>query len=112
MHELSLVSELVDECCRRADGEPVAVVRVHCSMHEADGELQQAFLMMTAETPLDGAVLELETVPPTVECACGYSGSAGDGLVGHLFVCPQCAQVGPVRFPSLELLEVRMAEPV
>ncbi len=112
MHELSLVAELVEECCRRAEGEAVAVVRVRCSVHDAEGELQQAFFMMSTATPLEGAVLELETVAVTVECPCGYRGPAGEGHVGHLFVCPRCAKVGPVRSPSLELLEVRMAEPV
>lgn len=112
MHELSLVAELVEECCRRAEGEAVAVVRVRCSVHDAEGELQQAFLMMSSATPLEGAVLELEPVTVTVECPCGYKGPAGDGHVGHLFVCPKCAKVGPVRSPSLELLEVRMAETV
>jgi Zn finger protein HypA/HybF involved in hydrogenase expression len=107
MHELSLVSELVDECCRRAGGAPVSVVRVRCSMPDLDEELQQAFVMMTTATPLQGAVLEVEAVALQVSCPCGYEGPAGDGNMGHLFVCPDCAQVGPVRSAGLELLEVR-----
>jgi Zn finger protein HypA/HybF involved in hydrogenase expression len=79
-------------------------------MPDADGELQQAFLMMTEATPLDGAVLEVEPAILVVSCACGYEGPIGDGLVGHMFVCPQCSQVSPITSASLELLEVRMAE--
>jgi Zn finger protein HypA/HybF involved in hydrogenase expression len=109
MHELSLVAELVDECCRRAGGELISLVRVRCSMPDADGELQQAFLMMTEATPLDGAVLEVEPATLLVACACGYRGPVGDGIVGHMFVCPECSQVGPITSASLELLEVRMS---
>jgi Zn finger protein HypA/HybF involved in hydrogenase expression len=107
MHELSLVAELVDECCRRADGQPVSLVRVRCSLPDLDGELQQAFLMMTTATPLEGAVLEVESAVLNVTCPCGYSGPVTNGIVGHMFVCPSCAQVRPIESPSLELLEVR-----
>ncbi|MGA3352686.1 MAG: hydrogenase/urease maturation nickel metallochaperone HypA [Acidimicrobiales bacterium] len=112
MHELSLVAELVDECCRRADGEPVSLVRVRCSLPEADGELQQAFFMMTAATPLEGAVLEVVPTTLVVSCACGYNGPVGDGIAGHMFICPECVQIGPIRSASLELLEVRMSLPM
>ncbi|MGO9583069.1 MAG: hydrogenase/urease maturation nickel metallochaperone HypA [Acidimicrobiales bacterium] len=108
MHELSLVAELVEECCRRAGGERISVVRVRCFLPDMDAELQQAFTMMTAATPLEGAVLEIETASSSLSCPCGYLGPAEDGVVGHLFICPACARVGAIRSPSLELLEVRM----
>jgi Zn finger protein HypA/HybF involved in hydrogenase expression len=111
MHELSLVSELVEECCRRADGGSVSLVRVRCSRSDLDGELQQAFVMMSTATPLEKAVLEVETAELMVSCPCGYEGSAGDGVMGHMFVCPRCAQVSPIQSPALELLEVRMSDP-
>ncbi|MGA2529648.1 MAG: hydrogenase/urease maturation nickel metallochaperone HypA [Acidimicrobiales bacterium] len=107
MHELSLVAELVDECCRRADGEPVSLVRVRCSLPDTDGELQQAFVMMTTATPLEGAVLEVEPAALIVACTCGYNGPVDDGIVGHMFICPKCGQIGPIRSACLELLEVR-----
>jgi Zn finger protein HypA/HybF involved in hydrogenase expression len=103
MHELSLV----DECCRRCDGETVSLVRVRCSLPDLDAELQQAFLMMTTATPLEGAVLEVESATLVVACACGYVGPVHNGIVGHMFVCPECGQVGPIQSPGLELLEVR-----
>jgi Zn finger protein HypA/HybF involved in hydrogenase expression len=107
---MSLVAELVDECCRRVDGQAVSLVRVRCSLPDIDGELQQAFTMLTAATPLQDAVLQVETLPVIVDCPCGYVGPAAeDVLVGHLFVCPDCSRVGPVRSPTLELLEVRMS---
>jgi|GEM_PF-871006 Zn finger protein HypA/HybF involved in hydrogenase expression len=107
---MSLVAELVDECCRRVDGRAVSLVRVRCSLPDIDGELQQAFTMLTAATPLQDAVLQVETLPVIVDCPCGYVGPAAeDVLVGHLFVCPDCSRVGPVRSPTLELLEVRMS---
>ncbi|MGD1012482.1 MAG: hydrogenase maturation nickel metallochaperone HypA [Acidimicrobiales bacterium] len=110
MHELSLVSELVEECCRRADGKPVSVVRVRMALPDHDGEMQQAFVMLTGGTPLNGAVLEIESAPLTVECACGYTGPVGEaGIAGHMFVCPECAQVGPIRDVGLELLEIVMS---
>ncbi len=110
MHELSLVSELVEECCRRADGEPVSLVRVRCALADADGELQQAFVMLTADTPLEGAVLEVVPAALTIACQCGYGGPA-EGVIGHMFICPSCAQVGPLKAASLELLEVRKSLP-
>ncbi|MGA3215831.1 MAG: hydrogenase/urease maturation nickel metallochaperone HypA [Acidimicrobiales bacterium] len=107
MHELSLVAELVEECCRRADGEAVSLVRVRCCLPDLGDELQQAFLMMTTATPLEGAVLEIEETTLQVACPCGYFGPVHNGIVGHMFVCPECAQVGPINSSGLELLEVR-----
>lgn len=90
---MSLVAELVDECCRRVDGRAVSLVRVRCSLPDIDGELQQAFTMLTAATPLQDAVLQVETLPVIVDCPCGYVGPAAeDVLVGHLFVCPDCSR--------------------
>lgn len=106
MHELSLVSELVDECCRRAEGGRVSLVRVRCALPDAEDELQQAFVMLSADTPLEGAVLEIEPVALRIACKCGYEGAV-DGVIGHMYICPSCGKVGPFDSASLELLEVR-----
>lgn len=110
MHELSLIADLVDECRRRAGSKTVTAVKVRWSSSEGDEELQQAFVMLTTATALDGAVLEVQAAPIAVNCPCGYEGAvAGDETVGHLFVCPRCARVGPLASPALELLEIRLS---
>jgi Zn finger protein HypA/HybF involved in hydrogenase expression len=107
MHELSLVSDLVDECCRRAGGEAVSLARVRCSMPDLHEELQQAFVMMSTSTLLEGAVLEVESVAVRLSCPCGYQGPTDGGGTDHLFVCPECSKVRPITAAGLELLEVR-----
>jgi len=110
VHELSLVAELVDECRRRAGSAVVSAVKVRWSSPEDDDEIQQAFTILTEATALDGATLEIERVAMHVDCPCGYTGRAtSDDVVGHIFVCPRCATVGPITFPALELVEIRLA---
>jgi hydrogenase nickel incorporation protein HypA/HybF len=109
VHELSLVSELVEECCRQADGNTVSIVKARCCLPDLEEELQQGFVMLTTGTPLEGAVLEVEQVPLEVECSCGYAGEVEDaGIVGHMFVCPSCGQVRPIHSALLELMELRV----
>jgi Zn finger protein HypA/HybF involved in hydrogenase expression len=110
VHELSLVAELVEECRRRAGETPVSAVKVRWSSPEDDDEIRQAFAVLTEATALDGATLEIEQVPMIADCACGYRGRAtSDDVVGHIFVCPRCAAVGPITSPALELVEIRLA---
>lgn len=109
MHELSLAAELVAECQRRAAGRPVLCVRVRVTGAEEDGELAMAFDELAGEA-LGGARLEIEHLPPRLECSCGWSGVLDPAsLSGHLALCPGCgaARSSPL---VLELLTMQVEE--
>jgi Zn finger protein HypA/HybF involved in hydrogenase expression len=109
MHEVSMVSELVAECERRAGNRPVEGVRVRVAATVSEDSLRLAFDAFTREGPLSGADLEMETFAVTLQCKCGFSGSLGhDDVVGHMIVCPSCGDISASGgHAELELLEVR-----
>ena len=111
MHEASLVAELVEACERHAGATPVALVRVRHRAGVSEELLRQAFRLLTADGPLDGAELELERAEERLECPCGFAGALGhDDLAGGVAVCPSCGAVSPRRAGAeLELLETRSA---
>jgi len=108
VHELSLATELVDECRRRAGGAPVSLVRVRCSADVAENALREAFRLLAADGPLAAASLHVEPLEVRLRCPCGFAGVVGDAeVVGHLAVCPSCGAVSPhAATVGLELLEV------
>ena len=112
MHEVSLVAELIDECLRRAAGQPVELVRIrHASTVPAEG-IRYAFDLLAADGELANARLEAERIPVLHACACGFAGELGhDDVVGSTaVVCPGCGLVSAQqRQADLELLEVRLA---
>src|ERR1017187_106284 len=92
MHELSLITELVAECGRRAGGRQVAAVQVRCPDGVDADELADAFAHLTSDGALAGAVLEIETVRQRLTCGCGFSGEVGpEQCAGHMVVCPACS---------------------
>jgi Zn finger protein HypA/HybF involved in hydrogenase expression len=94
MHELSLVSELVAECERRAHGREVAAVRVRCPAGIDAEEIAECFVHLTAGGALQGAALEIEAVPQVLRCGCGFAGELGpDDCAGHVAICPSCGRV-------------------
>jgi Zn finger protein HypA/HybF involved in hydrogenase expression len=114
MHEVSLVAELIDECARRAGGSPVRLVRVRHATSIPEPALRQAFDMLTADGPLEGAALEAEAFEIRLRCECGFDGPLGhdDLISGSIAACPACGEVSvQPRTPELELLELRTAAP-
>ena len=110
MHELSLVTELVAECARRAGGRQVAAVQVRCPDGVDADELAEAFAHLTAEGALAGAVLEIDTVRQVLTCGCGFSGEVDpEQCAGHMVVCPACGRVHEAP-DALELIAVRLAD--
>jgi Zn finger protein HypA/HybF involved in hydrogenase expression len=110
MHELSLVSELVDACEREAAGRPVESVRVRVAGTVPTELVQQGFAMLTTGTPLASASLEIESFDLRIRCDCGFEGALEheDMLGPALAICPQCdALQRIVAVPEIELLEVR-----
>jgi hydrogenase nickel insertion protein HypA len=80
MHEYSVVAELVSALLPQLEEVRGRVVEVHLCKGElrvlSDVALRNAFALIVAETPLDGATLRIERVSATVRCdACGFCGA-------------------------------------
>src|ERR1035438_4947273 len=95
MHELSLVSSVVDsvtEALAAYPGAKVKEVRLRVGALSAviEDSLQFCFGIATEDTPLAGSKLVVNIVPVTVHCAaCG-----NDGEMESLqsFRCPTCGE--------------------
>ncbi len=91
VHELSICSSIADIVRRHAPDRQVETIHVQV------GQLRQivpdtlvyCWTLVSADTSLDGSVLDVEQIPARIACvACGYSAE-----VGPLpsFVCAKCA---------------------
>ena len=72
--------------------------------------LQQAYQMLTQDTPLSGSRLLVEQLADPRECAqCGTAWAVSpDDVAGHLVICPSCgALTPPDARAAIELLEIR-----
>jgi hydrogenase nickel incorporation protein HypA/HybF len=107
MHELSIVSSIVDSVTESLQKYPGARVievrlRVGALASVVEESLQFCFGIATEGTPLEGSKLVVNTVPIVVHCAaCG-----SDGEIESLqsFHCPKCGA------PASELLQGRELE--
>lgn len=110
MHEVSLVAELIEVAEARSGGAPVTLVRVRHATTFPEDVLRQAFEMLTATGPLQGAALVLEAFDIRLACACGFAGSlAHDDMVGgSMAVCPACSEITQLP-PTAELELVQVA---
>jgi len=75
----------------------------------AEGPIQQAFEIMSENTPLQGAELVIEEF--AVEHKCKHCGCkqvlTPDDLLGHLFICPECGENEEVEeSQGLELMNI------
>lgn len=98
MHEVSIVSALIEELDQQlaAQGvERVRQLRLRRGSTFSAEALQQAFQALSAGTRLAGADLVVETVTTQFTCAqCGHSQPIdSDDLIGHMFLCPECSHV-------------------
>ncbi|MDQ6623835.1 MAG: hydrogenase maturation nickel metallochaperone HypA [Verrucomicrobiota bacterium] len=104
MHELSIASGLVDKLLDFADQNPdKTIVEVRLAIgelsHIFEEQLRFCYGAITAETPLDGSVLQIETISAVVSCShCSYHGPAKywDGALSGIPVatleCPNCGK--------------------
>ncbi len=94
VHELSLSYAIVESALESLAGQPVAAVRkVVLAVGELSGvaldALRFSFPLAAAGTPLAGAELVIQSVPPAVYCpACELTLPLAS--VQH-FVCPRCS---------------------
>jgi len=86
MHEMSLVADVVALVERRAAGRHVTEVRLRVGALTGvlPDAMQFCFEIATAGTRLEGASLELETVPGRIACrTCGAESPCDD----HVLLC-------------------------
>jgi Zn finger protein HypA/HybF involved in hydrogenase expression len=111
MHETSLIAELVSECERRAQGQPIARVRVRHASSIEDDTLRAIFAALVADGPFERAVLDTEEFDASMTCGeCGYTGVVDhDHVYGHVRVCPRCEAISDdAMAPELELVGVEL----
>jgi hydrogenase nickel incorporation protein HypA/HybF len=93
VHELSLCGSIADIVGRHAAGRTVTVIHVQIGQlrQVVPDTLVYCWELVSAETPLDGSRIEVETVPARMRCrACGHAAEVGDLPV---FVCRGCGGV-------------------
>ena len=89
MHEYGLCEGVLETVRQRAGGRQVAGIRVRFGVRHAvvEESLAQAFSFVAAGTEAAGAVVELVTVPATIDCRdCGLHAETTDVLA----LCPRC----------------------
>ncbi len=99
MHELSLAQnllEIVRQEMHKHGVKRLLKVKLKAGRLTAlvPEVMETAFEALTAGTPLQGAALEIETVPLTLACGpCGHEFSAeGDETLFFTFPCPVCGR--------------------
>ncbi len=93
MHELSLCSAIADIASRRAGDRGVEVVHVRIGLlrQVVPDSLLFCWSLLTADTELDGATLEIERVAAAVLCAkCSAETELPDT---YSFACPACGSL-------------------
>lgn len=110
MHEVSLVTALVDAVERRAAGRPVRSIVVRHASSVPATSIREALAMLAAsDGRLTGVDVRLDPFDVRLACPCGFDGPLGhDDLVGGaVAVCPTCGDVSILhRTAELELVEV------
>ncbi|MGI9115049.1 MAG: hypothetical protein DLM52_09015 [Chthoniobacterales bacterium] len=104
MHEFSIACSLVEKLLQFAAENPdkkIVEVRLEVGelSHIEEEQLRFSYSSITAETPLEGSVLQIEHVEAAVECSyCHYRGrpkywhdALSEGPVATL-QCPQCGK--------------------
>ena len=89
MHEIGLCEGVLEAVRRRADGRPVAGIRVRAGVRHAvvPAAMEQAFQLVAGGTEADGATVDVVQVPVHLRCeACGHETDTLDVLA----VCPRC----------------------
>jgi hydrogenase nickel incorporation protein HypA/HybF len=111
VHELSIAQAIVDVAARHAGASRVACVyvRVGHLRQVVPSALEFSFELCAHGTPVEGAVLELEAVPPGVRCRdCGAETEPG----GFPLACAACGglSVDVVRGEELQVESLELEE--
>lgn len=104
-----MVAGLVEAAIARIDGPKAHRVVVRYASTIPADVFDQAWAMLTAGGPLDGAELDASEFPVRLACPCGFDGALEhDDVIGPgQAVCPSCSELRsfPVT-PELELVAV------
>jgi len=111
VHDYHAASALVARLAHDPSlAEGIAEVHVRASPVFSPEALQQAYQMLTEDTPLSGSRLFVEVLAERRECAqCGTAWTVSpDDVAGHLVICPSCGALTPLDArAAIELLEIR-----
>lgn len=113
MHEVSLMADLVEVAKQKADGKPIAEIKVRHATTIPDPMLRQAYTMVTDNTPLASTTLTAEPFDVILDCKqCDFNGQLHHhDIEGHVTICPQCGDVSELDYPAeLELIDVVIAQ--
>jgi len=113
MHELSLMTNLLDDAVAAAAGAPVRAMRVRVGPLSGIvvDSLRFAFEALSPGTPAEGARLDIEETAPSLHCPrCGTDFSTPVGS----YDCPSCgATDGELRSGNeLELVSIEVPDHV
>jgi hydrogenase nickel incorporation protein HypA/HybF len=113
VHELSICGSIADIVRRHSDQRRVETIHVQVGQLRqiVPGTLVYCWSLVSADTALDGSVLEVEEIPGRISCRdCGHVAEIGPYPV---FVCDECRGVEitvltgeEFLITSLELAEV------
>lgn len=112
MHDVHVAAAIVDHLTRSlgpTELERVTRVRIRAGAVLTPASLRQAYEMVTADGPLDGSQLEVETVSRAGRCPrCDWSWApTTEDAEGHLLLCPRCGTPSPIEDAGrIELVEV------
>ena len=99
VHEHHAVAALIERIAHeRRDLERVAEVRIRAGVAFSPEALQQAWEMLTQDSPLEGSRLAVEASRDERACpACGRSWVvSADDVAGHVVLCPSCGSSTPL----------------
>ncbi len=90
MHELSICGAIADIVTRRAAGRPVRVINVRAGQlrQVVPDTLVYCWELVSADTPLAGSRISVETVPARIRC--GSCDQVTDIGAVPLFACAGC----------------------
>jgi len=97
VHDHHAVEALIDRLTRAGLG-GVTEVRIQAGAAFSPEALQQAYQMLTPDTPLEGSRLVVADLAEERSCAaCGRSWAVTrEDVVGHVVVCPSCGALSPI----------------
>ena len=96
MHDLHAVEALIERL-RSAGLQDLTEVRIQAGPTFSPEALEQAYAMLTKDTPLEGSRLVVVELPDERVCvACGRSWTVTrDDVAGHAVLCPSCGSPSP-----------------
>ena len=106
MHEFSVMSQIVSSVIEEAKSRNATrIEKVTLELGEftmlGHDQLRFAFDVLSKDTLLDSAALDLRTIKGEIECRCGFKGEASPSKdaphqLAASFECPRCGELARV----------------